>query len=454
MAYWMEGISEPWRTRSSSMDMELIRAISPLNTSPTDAASEMWLHDSAKVQGSLNMEEKSTVSGAEELESGGRKKIPMDKGKQYEIQRLKDRRTVALRHVTRQMNKMKPLLADFSNFEFVSVEMEGLNNLLVELQVAQDNFLEVLENDSDIASANSWYEVHDGDVFKFKQSAYEYLSKAKELQSAELNSAASNQSHHSRKSNHSGRSNLSSLSSKWKLIKANTRVAALEVEAAFLKEKQALKMAEEQLELKKSLAKAKEEEKIYEQMNNEQLFSTPACLQTQSLPTFPVSSLLPANTAKDANSTSLTTQVSVLTRTTTAVPARSRPSNAISVLEPTSKSFPVSSSGSYVLGHQNPSPTNPLSGFTMGQPALIYTSPMSACLSGNTAFDFGIHTDTVTSGYRANPTDSPTNTRTSLPQPRFVDRPAAVHPFKDQSLENPQTLQHVYSPPGCSKFVC
>jgi len=47
------------------------------------------------------MEEKSTVSGAEELESGGRKKIPMDKGKQYEIQRLKDRRTVALRHVTR-----------------------------------------------------------------------------------------------------------------------------------------------------------------------------------------------------------------------------------------------------------------------------------------------------------------------------------------------------------------
>ena len=68
---------------------------------------------------------------------------------------------------------MKPLLTDFNNFEFVSVEMEGLNNLLAELQVAQDNFLEVLVNDSDIASANSWYEVHDGDVFKFKQSVCE-----------------------------------------------------------------------------------------------------------------------------------------------------------------------------------------------------------------------------------------------------------------------------------------
>ena len=254
-AHWMEGIFEPSRTRSSSMDMELIRAISPLNTPPTDAVSETWLHDSAKVQGSLNTKEKSTVNGAEELESGARKKIPTDKGKRYEIKRLKDRRTVALRHLSRQINKMKPRLVDFNTFEFVSAEMEGLNNLLLELQVAQDNFLEMLENDSDIASANSWYEVHDRDVFKFKQSVYEYVSKAKELQSAELNSAASNHSHRSRKSNHSGRSNLSSLSSKSKLIKAKTRVADLEVEAAFLKEKQALKMAEGQLELKKSLAK-------------------------------------------------------------------------------------------------------------------------------------------------------------------------------------------------------
>ena len=318
MAHWMDGIFEPSRTRSSSMDMELIRAILPVNTPTTNAAPEIWLHNSAKVQGSLNVEEK-PVNGAGELQSGARKKIPTDKGKQYEIQRLKDHRTVALRHVTRQINKMKPLLTDFNNFEFVSVEMEVLNNLLAELQVAQDNFLEVLDNDSDVASANSWYEVHDGDVFKFKQSVYEYLSKAKELQSAELNSAASYQSHRSRKSNHSGRSNLSSLSSKSKLIKAKTRVAAREVEAAFLKETQALKMAEEQLELKKSLAKAKEEERIYEQMSTEELVSIPTRLHTQKLPKFPVSSLLPANITKDANATSLSTPGSVVTMITTAM---------------------------------------------------------------------------------------------------------------------------------------
>ena len=83
---------------------------------------------------------------------------------------------MALCHVTRQINKMKPLLTDFNNFEFVSVKIENLNNLLVEPQVAQDNFLEVLENDSDIASANLWYEVHDGEVLKFKQSVCEYFS--------------------------------------------------------------------------------------------------------------------------------------------------------------------------------------------------------------------------------------------------------------------------------------
>ena len=41
---------------------------------------------------------------------------------------------MALRQVTRQINKMKPLLADLNNYEFVSAEMEGLKNLLVKLQ--------------------------------------------------------------------------------------------------------------------------------------------------------------------------------------------------------------------------------------------------------------------------------------------------------------------------------
>ena len=64
MAYGEEGIFKGYRSRPPSIDTASFRAISPLNTPPTDAASEIRLHDSVKVQGSLNMEEKSTENGA------------------------------------------------------------------------------------------------------------------------------------------------------------------------------------------------------------------------------------------------------------------------------------------------------------------------------------------------------------------------------------------------------
>ena len=366
---------------------------------------------------------------------GARRKIPTDKGKQYELQRLKDRRTVALRHVTRQINKMKPLLVDFNNYDFVSVEMEGLNSFLVELQVAQDNYLEALDNKSDIASANSWYEVHDEDVFKFKQSVCEYLSKAKVHRSAELGSVVSNRSHRSGKSNHSIRSSSSSTSSKSKLIEAKTRVAALEVEAAFLKEKQALKMAEEQLELKKSLAKAKEEERIYEQMNNEELFSTPTCMQSQRLPIFPVSSLLVDDAMKDANIASPTTPKSV-SMALTSVMSSTAPSVTTSHLKPASKPFQVqvSSCSTSVSEHLKPPQVNPPSGKTMGQTRPLYSNPLTGRTSGSKAFCFGTFVNTATSGCRPHPVETPT-----------------VAPSTgDQAVGIPQTSQYSYGFPGCS----
>ncbi|CAH3046678.1 unnamed protein product [Porites lobata] len=153
------------RSHSPTMDTELFRVISPLHTQPTDAASEMELPNSVKVQGSLNMGAKSMVSDAEALGVGERRKIPTDK-----------------------------------------VEMEGLNNLLVKLQDTQDTYVDALEDKTVIVNANSWYDAHDGDVFKFKQSVIEYLSKAKRHQSNEVNSVISSGSHRTRKSNHSKRS--------------------------------------------------------------------------------------------------------------------------------------------------------------------------------------------------------------------------------------------------------
>ena len=76
----------------------------------------------------------------------------------------------------------------------------------------------------------------------------------------------------------------------------------------------------------------------------------------------------------------------------------------------------------------------------------LYTSPMTACRSGNAAFDFDTHVDIATPGGLASPTGNPTSAHSSLSQSHFVDGPAAV----DILPRTPQTLQHVYSPPGCS----
>ena len=383
------------RSHSPTMDTELFRVISPLHTRPTDAASETELPNSVKVQGSLNMGAKSTVSDAEALGVGERRKIPTDKGKQHELQRLKDHRTVALRHVTRQINKMKPLLADLNNYEFVSVEMEGLNNLLVKLQDTQDNYVDALENETDIANANSWYDAHDGDIFQFKQSVIEYLTKAKRRQSAEVNSVISGGSHHTKKSNHSKQSTPSSISSKAKLIEAKTKVAALEIEVSFLKEKQALKMAAEQLELKQSLAQAREEERIYEEMKNEE--STLAPVHAQSTP---ICTMQSGNFAG---------------------------------LEPTSQQQLVSSLG--VTDYQQPLQASPLGAFTVPQKGPIYTAPINTGAS---------QSKEETTAYTAKPHEHPSSVHSSS-YPSLATTPAVTYTAPDQVWCLPPS-----PPQGCS----
>ena len=90
-------------------------------------------------------------------------------------------------------------------------------------------------------------------MLRSKQRINDYLHDAKKLRSGlhDTNSVKSKSSPHSRGS-HS-----SSSSTKLRLIEAKARATALEVEARFLKEKQALRMASEELELRQKIAEAK-----------------------------------------------------------------------------------------------------------------------------------------------------------------------------------------------------
>ena len=67
-----------------------------------------------------------------------RKRIPTEKGRQFEIQRLKENRKTALANLTRQINVISPLLADFENEKQVRLEVVLLDQMFVKMLVAHD----------------------------------------------------------------------------------------------------------------------------------------------------------------------------------------------------------------------------------------------------------------------------------------------------------------------------
>ena len=97
-----------------------------------------------------------------------------------------------------------------------------------------------------------WYDTRYKDVLPSKQRINDYLHDAKKLRSGLRATNSVNP-------NHSRGSHCSLPSTKLRLIETKARAAALEVEARFLKEKQALRMASEKLELRQKIAEAKAE---------------------------------------------------------------------------------------------------------------------------------------------------------------------------------------------------
>ena len=161
------------------------------------------------------------------------------------------------------------------------------------------------------------------------------------------------------------------------MIEAKTKVAPLEIEISFLKEKQALKMAAEQLELKQSLAQAREEERIYEEMKNEE--STLAPVRTQSPP---ICTMQSGNFAG---------------------------------VEPTSQQQLESSLG--VKDYQQPLQASPLGAFTVPQKGPIYITPINTSVSGSKE---------ETIAYTAKPHEHPSSVHSSS-YPSLATTPAVTY---------------------------
>lgn len=180
----------------------------------------------------------------ENTEDGARKKVPTEKGRQYTVDKMKNDRKTALSNITKQMNKIKPLLSSFSNQKLVRIETRELDELFVLMQDVHKNYLKALDDEDEIQHAIEWYDLHDKEVFTFKQSIVDYLNEAKASGKEEFDRSSKS------KYSHSKRSSACGSSSRSYLIQAKAKTASLEIKAAFLKEGQALKMAAEELELK------------------------------------------------------------------------------------------------------------------------------------------------------------------------------------------------------------
>ena len=213
----------------------------------------------------LHTIEDTEVEEKEAIGADTRKRIPTGKGREFEVQRFKDNRRNALSNVTKQMNKIRPLLFSWKNVELVKVKSQKLDELFTKLQEAHERYVNALTDEYEIEEAHEWFGIHDKDVFTLKQSVIEFLNQAnRQYNDEEIGSVRS------RLSNRSKHSATSSCSSKTKLIEAKAKATALEVKAVFLKERQALRMATEELELRQEIAQAKVEERLYEQFELEQ----------------------------------------------------------------------------------------------------------------------------------------------------------------------------------------
>ena len=80
-----------------------------------------------------------------------------EKGKQFEIQRSKENRKTVLAKLTKQINIISPLLADFESEKQVPTEVKWFDKLLVKIQGAHDMYLSCPNDDGEIKWAQQWY---------------------------------------------------------------------------------------------------------------------------------------------------------------------------------------------------------------------------------------------------------------------------------------------------------
>lgn len=92
------------------------------------------------------------LKGAEHMlaEAAIHIRIPTGKGREFEVQRLKDSPRNALSNLTKQMNKVQPQLSTLKNAEQVRIESEVLDQVFSWFQEVREQYTNALTDDHEI----------------------------------------------------------------------------------------------------------------------------------------------------------------------------------------------------------------------------------------------------------------------------------------------------------------
>ena len=187
-----------------------------------------------------------------------------EKGKQYQINLLLDKRAKMVARLQRKTRAIDDLLYSSSNHVDVKEELQQYSDLFKLLSTHHEEYCELLgleEQRNEVA----WFDDLEQDVLNFKHKIHSWLRDSADKGSSKASSKGSSRS---KKSSRSTRSSSSSKSfTKLNLSEEKAKVAELEAEATLLLEKQKAENQEKILQIQGEVARAKARARAYEDYN-------------------------------------------------------------------------------------------------------------------------------------------------------------------------------------------
>ena len=197
---------------------------------------------------------------------GPRQRILTEKGKEERLNWLKQQRVNALRAVSRKRTEVSEFMVDINNLHLVKNELINLNDLIEQYKDAFHAYHEELTDGGDKDREHARHDEKIKDIMAYLHPVYAWVSQAEGRLADQLERASSKGSKASKAS-----SRLSARD------RERVRLAELKAERSMLKQKQALRAAEEDLELQLEIVKAEAREKALNEIDREQEVPPPSC---------------------------------------------------------------------------------------------------------------------------------------------------------------------------------